>query len=85
MHGCGKVVLEGHIKHCVRDGIEHGDADKIIENFTKAVERFSNMDWSRLKIKQNSEVHGDTHSTSLFLGSLVFRLFQFPFSGLGKA
>ena len=33
----------GHIKHCVRDGIEHGDADKTIENFTKAVERFSNM------------------------------------------
>lgn len=27
LHGCGKVVLEGHIKHCVRDGIEHGDAD----------------------------------------------------------
>ena len=23
--------------------IEHGDADKTIENFTKAVERFSNM------------------------------------------
>lgn len=39
----GKVVLEGHIRHCVRDGIEHGDADKTIENFTKAVERFSNM------------------------------------------
>ena len=38
LHGCGKVVLEGHIKHCVRDGIEHGDADKTIENFTKAVE-----------------------------------------------
>ena len=43
LHGCGKVVLEGHIKHCVRDGIEHADADKTIENFTKAVERFSNM------------------------------------------
>lgn len=43
LHGCGKVVLEGHIKHCVRDGIEHGDADKTIESFTKAVERFSNM------------------------------------------
>ena len=43
LHGCGKVVLEGHIKHCVRDGIEHGDADKTIEQFTKAVERFSNM------------------------------------------
>ena len=38
-----KVVLEGHIKHCVRDGIEHGNADKTIESFTKAVERFSNM------------------------------------------
>ena len=35
LHGCGKVVLEGHIKH--------GDADKTIENFTKAVERFSNI------------------------------------------
>ena len=43
LNGCGKVVLEGHIKHCVRDGIEHGDADKTIESFTKAVERFSNM------------------------------------------
>ena len=46
LHGCGKVVLEGHIKHCVRDGIEHGDADKTIENFTKAVERFSNIGWA---------------------------------------
>ena len=43
LHGCGKVVLEGHIQHCVRDGIEHGDADKTIESFTKAVERFANM------------------------------------------
>ena len=40
LHRCGQVVLEGHIKHCVRDGIEHGDADKTIESFTKAVERF---------------------------------------------
>ena len=45
LHGCGKVVLEGHIQHCVRDGIQHGDADKTIESFTKAVERFSNMSW----------------------------------------
>lgn len=41
--GVGQVVLEGHINHCVRDGIEHGDADKTIQNFTKAVERFANM------------------------------------------
>ena len=43
LNGCGKVVLEGHIKHCVRDGIEQCDADKTIESFTKAVERFTNM------------------------------------------
>jgi DNA-binding FrmR family transcriptional regulator len=43
LHKCGQVVLEGHIKHCVKDGLEHGDADKTIEDFTKAVERFANM------------------------------------------
>ena len=43
LHKVGQVVLEGHIKHCVRDGIEHGDAEKTIQNFAKAVERFSNM------------------------------------------
>ena len=42
-NSCGTVVLEGHLQHCVRDGIEHGDADKTIEKFTKAVERFANM------------------------------------------
>lgn len=43
LHKAGQVVLEGHLKHCVRDGIEHGDADKTIESFAKAVERFANM------------------------------------------
>ena len=39
----GQVILEGHINHCVRDGIEHGDVEKTISDFTKAVERFANM------------------------------------------
>ncbi|MDO5783228.1 MAG: metal-sensing transcriptional repressor [Eubacteriales bacterium] len=43
LHKVGQVVLEGHIQHCVRDGIAHGDPDKTIESFTKAVERFANM------------------------------------------
>ena len=43
LHRVGKVVLKGHYQHCVRDGIEHGDAEKTIQNFTKAVERFANM------------------------------------------
>ena len=43
LHRVGQSVVEGHINRCVRDGIEHGDADKTIEKFTKAVERFANM------------------------------------------
>ena len=43
LHGCGKVVLEGHIKHCVRDGIEHGDAARTIAEFANAIEHFSRM------------------------------------------
>ena len=37
LHKIGQVVLEGHLNHCVRDGIEHGDADKTIADFAKAV------------------------------------------------
>ena len=43
LHKAGQVGLEGHIKHCVREGIEHGYPAKPIENFTKAVELFANM------------------------------------------
>ena len=43
LHRVGQVVLEGHIRHCVRDGIEHGDDEQTIASFTKAVERFANM------------------------------------------
>lgn len=43
IHRCGQIVLEGHIRHCVKDGLENGDTDKTIEKFTKAVERFANM------------------------------------------
>ena len=41
LHGCRKVVLEGHIKH--------GDADKTLESFTKAVERLSTRARSPLR------------------------------------
>ena len=43
LHKVGQVVLEGHIRHCVRDGIEHGDADRTIAEFAKAIEHFSRM------------------------------------------
>lgn len=35
LHKVGQVVLEGHLNHCVRDGIEHGDADRTLRNSPK--------------------------------------------------
>ncbi len=43
LHKVGQVVLEGHLNHCVREGIEHGDAERTIADFAKAVEHFSRM------------------------------------------
>ena len=43
LHKVGQIILEGHLQHCVRDGIEHGDAEETIARFAKAVERFSNI------------------------------------------
>ena len=42
MNKAGQVILEGHIRHCIKDAIESGD-DKKLDEFTKAMERFSNM------------------------------------------
>jgi DNA-binding FrmR family transcriptional regulator len=38
----GQIILEGHINHCVKDAFEKGDQAEI-ENFTKVIERFANM------------------------------------------
>ncbi len=43
LHKVGQVILEGHLNHCVKEGIEHGDADKTIAEFAKAIEHFSRM------------------------------------------
>ena len=43
LHKIGQVVLEGQLNHCVKDGIEHGDAEKTIADFAKAVEYFSRL------------------------------------------
>ena len=42
LNKCGQVVLEGHINHCGKDAIASGDEEEIA-NFTKAIERFANM------------------------------------------
>ena len=43
IHKVGQIVMEGHIQHCVRGGIEHGDADKTIAEFTKVIDQFSKI------------------------------------------
>ena len=43
VHKIGQIVLEGHLNHCVKDGIEHGDAEKTVAEFAKAIEHFSRM------------------------------------------
>ena len=43
LHKIGQVVLEGHLNHCVKDGIENGDAEKTIADFAKALDYFSRL------------------------------------------
>ena len=43
LHKIGQVVLEGYLNHCVKDGIEHGGAEKTIADFAKALEYFSRL------------------------------------------
>ena len=42
LNKAGQGVLEGHINQCIRDAVATGDETEI-ENFTKAIERFANM------------------------------------------
>ncbi len=43
LHKIGVIILEGHLNHCVREGIEAGNAETTLANFAKALEHFSNM------------------------------------------
>lgn len=43
LHRVGQVILEGHIRHCVKDGLESGNIDSTLDKFTIAIERFANM------------------------------------------
>ena len=43
LHRISFMILDGHLRHCVRDGIEKGNADETIESFAEALENFSKM------------------------------------------
>ena len=43
LHKVGQIILEGHLNHCVKEGIEHGDVDRTIRDFAKAIDRFARL------------------------------------------
>ena len=43
LHKTGQVILEGHLHHCVLDGIREGKAEETIEKLSSAIEQFSRI------------------------------------------
>ncbi len=43
LHKVGQVILEGHLHHCVLDGLQKGDVEETISRFARAIEHFSRM------------------------------------------
>ena len=43
IHRLSFIILDGHLRHSVREGIESGKADETIESFAEALESFSKM------------------------------------------
>ncbi len=41
LHKTGQIILEGHMHHCVLDGIKHGEEDETIEKLISALNQFS--------------------------------------------
>ena len=37
LHKAGQLILEGHIKHCVLEGIQNGDVEETVSRFTKTI------------------------------------------------
>ena len=43
IHKVGQIILVGHINHCVKDGIEHGDPEKTLSEFASVLEQYSKI------------------------------------------
>lgn len=43
LHKTGQIILEGHLHHCVLDGIEQGDAEATLKKFARAIEQFARI------------------------------------------
>lgn len=43
LHKTGQVILEGHLHHCVLDGIREGQEEETIKKLSSAIEQFSRI------------------------------------------
>jgi len=43
LHKTGQVILEGHLRHCVLDGIRSGNGEEAVEKLSSAIEQFSRI------------------------------------------
>jgi len=43
LHKTGQVILEGHLHHCVLDGIREGKEEETIKKLSSAIEQFSRI------------------------------------------
>ncbi len=41
LHKTGQIILEGHMHHCVLDGIKLGNEEEAIKNLISALNQFS--------------------------------------------
>jgi DNA-binding FrmR family transcriptional regulator len=43
LHKTGQVILEGHLHHCVLDGMREGKEEETIKKLSAAIEQFSRI------------------------------------------
>lgn len=43
LHKTGQVILEGHLHHCVLDGVREGKAAATLKKLSSAIEQFSRI------------------------------------------
>ena len=43
LHKTGQVILEGHLSHCVIDGVREGNAEQTVKKLSLAIEQFSRI------------------------------------------
>jgi len=43
LHKTGQVILEGHLHHCVLDGIREGKEEETMKKLSSAIEQFSRI------------------------------------------